>query len=169
MQDLFNYLVFPVEALVGLAEGREGHEIGWDEWKKHVVIPSIHKPNHRKIWVSGCRLFCVTCPRYGPNAIMEVYDFSKKGRVEYLGKRAHSDLGGLRYLSSTGASVRLPWRATEFIGMDGGSDSAAFFIVSVLHLSLATGLNDAFHVAGQDKEYFHQEYEQGGTLNIWSF
>ena len=100
---------------------------------------------------------------------MEVYDFSKKGRVEYLGKRAHSDLGGLRYLSSTGASVRLPWKSTEFIGMDGGRDSAGFLIVSVLHPYLATGLNDVFHVAGQDKEYFHQEYEQGGALHIWSF
>ena len=57
---------------------------------------------------------------------MEVYDFSKKGRVEYLGKQAHLDLGGLRYLSSTGASVRLPWKSTEFIGMDGSRDNGRF-------------------------------------------
>jgi len=108
ISDLPRYLVFPVEALVRLAEGREGCEIGWGEWKKHVVIPSIHKPDHHTIWVSGCRLFYVTCPGYGLDAIMKVYDFSKKGRVEYLGKLASSNLGGLRYLKSTGTSVQLP-------------------------------------------------------------
>lgn len=52
----FGCLVFPVEALLELAEGREGSEIEWDEWKKHVVIPSTHVPD-LKGWVSGCRLF----------------------------------------------------------------------------------------------------------------
>ena len=168
MSDLLHYFVFPVEALVELAEGREGSEIEWDEWKKHVFIPSIHKRDHHTIWVSGCRLFCVTCPGYGPDTIMKVYDFSKKGRVEYLGKRARSDLGGVRYLKSTGACVRLPWASTDLFGMDGGCDGAAFIVVSVLHFSLATRLNDAFHVAGQS-ECFRRGYRQGDVLHIWTF
>jgi len=67
------YLVFLVETLVELAEGCE---IGWEEWKKYVVIPPIHQPDLVNICVSGYRLFCVTSPEYGPDADMEVYDFS---------------------------------------------------------------------------------------------
>ena len=142
------YLVFPVEALVRLAEGHEGREIGWDEWKKHVIIPSIHRPDTADVWVSGCRLFCITSAEFGSEATMQVYDFSKKGRVEYLGERADPDLVGVRYLSSTGARVQLPCEDPELINVSGGRDGVMFFIVSVLHSSLATKLNDVFHVVG---------------------
>jgi len=98
--DRLCYLVFLVETLVELAEGHGGCEIGWDEWKEHVVIPSIHQPDLVNIWVSGCRLFCVTPQGHSPVVNMEIYDFSKKGRVEYLGERAHPDLGRVGYLSS---------------------------------------------------------------------
>ena len=153
MSKPFGHLVFPVEALVRLAEGREGCEIEWDE--EHVVIPSVHEPDLANIWVSGCRLFCITFTGYGgPDTNVEVYDFSKKGRVKYLGEPANSGLGGVRYLSSTGVCLKLPWRSFDLIGMDGGRDNIALFIVSFLHLSLATRLNNAFHVVGLTTKYY---------------
>ena len=132
--DLLCYLVFPVEALVKLAEGCEGCEIEWDEWKEHVVIPSIHVPDLVDIWVSGCRLFCITSSGYGRSVNVEVYDFSKKGRVKYLDERVDLDLGGVRYLSSTGVYTKLPCDTFELIGTGGGWDSAIFFAVSVIAL-----------------------------------
>jgi len=162
------YLIFPVEALVGLAEGREGCEIGWDEWKKHVVIPYIDQPDLLGICVSGCRLFCITSPGYGPDANMKVYDFSKKGRMEYLGERTNSGLVGVRYLSPTGVCLKLPWDSLDLTSMDGGRDSVTLFIVSVLHLSLVTRLNDAFYVVGKTAKYFPPE-DGEGDLHIWSF
>ena len=140
------YLVVLVEALMKLAEGREGCEIGWDEWKEHLVIPSIHQPDLVNIRVSGCRLFCVTSQGHSPVVSVEVYDFSKKGRAEYLGERAHPDPGGVKYLSSTGVYLKLPCETLELIDTDGGCDSVIFFAVSVLHLSLATRLNDTLYV-----------------------
>ena len=166
--DILCYLVFPVEALVELAEGREGCEIEWDEWKEHVVIPSIHVPDLVDIWVSGCQLFCITSPGYGRVVNVEVYDFSKKGRVKYLGEQADLDLGEVRYLSSTGVYAKLPCGAFGLIGTGGGWDSVVFFAVSVLRLSLATRLNDVLYVAGQAKVYHPQENEEG-VLHIWSF
>ena len=100
---------------------------------------------------------------------MKVYDFSKKGRIGYLGERANSGLGGVRYLSSTGVCLKLPFGSFDLAGMDGGRDSVALFIVSVLHLSLATRLNDAFHVVGQATEYFSREREEEGSLHMWKF
>jgi hypothetical protein len=109
------YLVFSVEALVRLSEGREGCEIGWDEWKEHVVIPSIRQSDLVGAWVSGCRLFCITSPGHGPDARMEVYDFSKKGRVEHLSEEDHPDLDGVRCLSFAGANAQLPWDVEELV------------------------------------------------------
>ena len=163
------YLVFSVETLVRLAEGREGCEIGWDEWKKHVVIPSIHRPDIADVWVSGCRLFCIDSVEDDSEPTMGVYDFSKKGRVEYLGERADPDLVGVRYLSSTGARVQLPWEDAELVNVSGGRDGVIFFVVSVLRSSIATKLNDAFHVVGQGIEYFPREREEEGFLHMWKF
>jgi hypothetical protein len=163
----FGYLVFSVEALVRLSEGREGREVGWDEWKKHVVIPSIRQSDLVNAWVSGCRLFCITSAGRSPDARMEEYDFSKKGRVEYLSGEDHPDLDGVRCLSPTGASAQLPWDVDELFDINGSHESVMFFRVSVLHLYLATGLNDALRVAGQvptdDPEV------EAAALHTWSF
>ena len=124
--------VFLVEALVKLAEGREGCNIEWDEWKKHVVIPSISQSDLGDVWVTGCRLFRITPAAIGTGTEVEVYDFSRKGRVEYLSERSNPDLNGVGYLSSTGGNAKLPWGANELLGVGGGHDSIAFFRVSVL-------------------------------------
>ena len=135
----YDCLVFPVEALVRLAEDREGCEIGWDEWKKHVVIPSVNQINLVEVWVSGCRLFCITSAGHGAEAQMEVYDFSKKGRVKYLSEQVNPDLDGVRYLSSTGAKAKLPWDIDDLLDMNGGHDSVVFFRVCALCLFLVLG------------------------------
>ena len=163
------YLVFPVEALVGLAEGRDGCEIGWDEWKKHVAIPSIHQPDMDSVWISGCRLFSIASFYNGWEAALVMYDFSKKGRVEHLGERADPDLVGVRYLSSTGVYAPLSWGDAELIDICCSRDGVIFFVVSVLHSSLATKLNDAFHVVGQDAEDPPVNSGEKGYLYIWRF
>ena len=125
-------LVFPVEALVRLSEGHEGCMIEWDEWKKHVVIPIISRPDLYGVWVTGCRLLHITSEGIDTDAEVEVYDFSKKGRVEYLSERSNPGLDGVGYLLSTGGNARLPWDLVESIDINGGHDSIAFFYVSVL-------------------------------------
>jgi hypothetical protein len=162
------HLVFSVETLVRLSEGREGCEIGWDEWKKHVVIPSIRQSDFPSTWVSGCRFFRITSAGHPSVSRMEVYDFSKKGRVEHLSEEDHPDLDGVKCLSFAGANPQLPWDVGRLIYMNGGRDSVVFTHVSVLHLSLATRLNDALRVAGQVPE---DRLPGGleGALHVWTF
>ena len=127
----FGFLVFPVEALLELAGGHKGCEIEWDEWKIHTLIPSIPAPDLVDFCVSGCRLFSVTSA-YGPDVEVKVYDFSVRGRAKYLSEQVDADLGGVRYLTSTGTSAQPPWHLNELCDMGGGHDSVAFFRVSVL-------------------------------------
>jgi hypothetical protein len=160
-------LVFSVEALVQLSEGHEGCEIGWDEWKKHVVIPYIFEPDGFCTWVSECRFFHITSAGHGPGARMEMYDFSKKGRVEHLSGEDHSDLDGVRRLSPTGVNAQLPWDLDDTFDINGSHESFIVFRVSVLHLYLATGLNDALRVAGHvPKDPFPGEL---GVLHMCTF
>jgi hypothetical protein len=158
------YLIFSVEALVRLSEGREGCEIGWDEWKEHTAIPSIRLSGLVGVWVSGCRLFCTTSPGYGPDTRMEMYDFSKKGRKEHLGGEDHPDLDGVKCLSFAGANAQLPRDVKESFEINGCHESVIFFSVSVLHLCLTVKLNDALRVAGQSPRDDPEE-----PLHIWTF
>jgi len=116
--------IFRIGALLELLEGREGSEIEWDEWKSHVVIPSFDpdRESHPHLWVSGCRLFSVD----SDYAQMEVYDFSMQGCMEYLSDEASYELDGLRYLSSTGTEVQLPWGADDWVGGDDSHDGVIF-------------------------------------------
>jgi hypothetical protein len=124
----FYYLVFQVGALLELLELREGSEIGWDEWKSRVVTPSTDQEFVR-IWVSGCRLFCVGSIGEGQNAQMEVYDFSVMGRAKHLSGRVNELLGGVRYLSSTGARARV--LCNELLIVRSGHESTVLSYVSV--------------------------------------
>jgi hypothetical protein len=163
------YLLFSVESLVRLSEGREGCEIGWDEWKEYTAMPSIRQSHLVGAWVSGCRFFCITSPGHGPDARMEVYNFNKKGRMEYLSEEFHPDLDGVRFLSSAGANAQLPWNVEESIDifMNFGHENVIFFRVSLLYSSLATRLNDASHVAGQTPKDDPEAEEP--VLHIWTF
>jgi hypothetical protein len=164
---LSGYLVFSVETLVRLSKGREGYEIGWDEWTEHVVAPSIPQSDLLGIWVSGCRLFCITSPEDDIDARMEVYDFSRKGCVEYLSEEDHPDLDGVKFLPFAGADVQLPWDVDELVDTNGSHESVMFFCVSVLHLHLGTRLNDALRVAGQVPK--DDPNAEESTLHIWTF
>jgi hypothetical protein len=52
------YLVLRVGTLLQLFKNHEGTEIGWDEWKDHLVFPSCSSDTlaTRSVQVSGCRL-----------------------------------------------------------------------------------------------------------------
>ena len=134
LPDSFGYLILRIGALSKLLEGSEGSEIGWDEWKSHVVIPSIDpdRLDLYHIWVSGCRLFFLNSPSDDQVAHMEVYDFSVEGRAKYLSHRDNSELDGLRYLSSTGVKVRLPWRVDDLAGVRSSHESIIFSCVSLI-------------------------------------
>ena len=121
--------IFRIGALLELLKGREGSEIGWDEWKSHVVIPTFDsdRDSHPHLWVSGCRLFSVD----SEGAQAEVYDYSMRGCVEYLSDQVSCEFGELRYLSSTRAKVQLPWGVDELAGGDNSHDSVVFTCVSV--------------------------------------
>jgi len=169
MQYPLGYLVLPVESLLKLVEGRGGCEIGWDEWKEHVVIPSNHQQYFVDAWISGCRLFSVTSEEDGATQ-MEVYDLSVQGRAKHLSERVNTDLGGVRYMAPTGANVQLPWDLTEMFDMNGGQDSVVFIHVSVLHSFLATRLNGVLHAAAQTLNRTPDDFmDDGCTLHIWAF
>ena len=55
LPDSFGYLILRIGALSKLLEGSEGSEIGWDEWKSHVVIPSRSRSSgplpHLGVWM----------------------------------------------------------------------------------------------------------------------
>ena len=106
-----HYFVLRVRTLLELLEGREGTDIGWDEWKDHLVVPSLPRRafRSRRILVSGCRLFFIYPETYvGEQVLTEVYDFSPRGRANCLSKRTIEELGTVDQLSSTGAKVRFP-------------------------------------------------------------
>ena len=122
------YLVFPVETLLRLAEGREGCEIRWDEWKIHAVIPFIPSHDRVQVCVSGCRLSSIKFALDG-KVELEVYDFSMRGRAKYLTERVDVSLGGVRYLASTGTKAQLLWLVNEVFFM-------SMAVVTVLHSSV---------------------------------
>lgn len=127
------YLVFQAEALLRLAEDRKGCEIEWDEWKRIVLIPFIRELHPVNIWVSGSQLLCITSEEFiPPEAEIEVYDFSIRGRKDCLTKRTNRDLGGVRYLKSTGIHAQYPWDVNGLIDSSSSHDSILFFRVSVL-------------------------------------
>lgn len=128
MPDSFRYPVFRVQALLELLKVREGSEVGWDEWKSSVVIPSIdpNSPERVEAWVSGCRLFYLDSLESVQGTRMRVYDFSMQGRAKYLSERANEDLGGVRDLSPTEADGRVPWDIYELFHTRSGHDSIIF-------------------------------------------
>jgi hypothetical protein len=68
-----------------------GTEVGWNEWKEHVVIPSRPPGTRapRAVQVSGCRLIFVDSTATGSGYQMEVFDFSMQGRAKYSNERTN--------------------------------------------------------------------------------
>ena len=155
-----NHIVFSVEALLRLAEGHEGCKIGWNEWKMHVVIPSTPRPDLVQLCVSGCRLFSLVSTSSADEVDeVEVYDFSLQGRAKYLSEQVDANLGGVRYLASTGTIARLSQGANGFSYMFGGHDSVLFF--------RASGVDHV--VGGSTEDPEGSGYVEEGVFDIWSF
>lgn len=103
-------VVFRVGALLELLESHEGSEIGWDEWKDHVVAtPQAIEYGMSDItctWVSGCRLFSISP---GLDAEMELVDFSIQRHVKYLSEQVDADLCGVRHMLPSDARAQVSW------------------------------------------------------------
>ena len=128
-----HYLVLRLGELLEFKTSGQS-DIGWDVWKRCVVVPSIDREKliRSDVWVSGCRLFSVYQRDSTSHVNMEVFDFSVQGRAKYLSDTANEEFGGLRYLSSTGTIVQIPWE-DRFCPCS-GHDSLLFSIVSVIVL-----------------------------------
>ena len=128
-----SYLVLRVGALLEFRDSR-GSEIGWDRWKSCVAIPliGIDQPMYSDVWVSGCRLFSINQWDLNSPLHMEVYDFSVQGRARHLSSWVNEEFGGLKYLLSTGARVRIPLEGQ--LTPCSGHDSLLFPIVSAITL-----------------------------------
>ena len=133
------YLVFRVKTLMDFLEVREGSEVAWDEWKSHVVIPSIepYNPERIDVFVSGCRLFALNSMGPGHGSWMNLYNFSIGGCAKHLGNWSSEDLGAMKCLQSTGiVDHRVPWSVEELSGMHSGHDSVIFSLVGAVMPSL---------------------------------
>lgn len=160
------HLIFQVGQFLGLLQSREGSKIGWDGWKGCVVVPSIDRVPFR-VWVSGCRLFCVGTPDNCQGAQMEVFDFGMKGRGRYVSKRVNEILGGVSYLSSTGVRRRVPCDDMLIMSSSGRSTGFSYVSVRVLCSLLGMGLNENLDVTAQ---WVLEDGREGkAKLHIWIF
>ena len=126
-----NLLVLRIGALLKLFKDREGAEIGWDEWKSCVLIPSLHctgGPMNSTVHIFGCRLFHSYSVASGPYQ-MEVFDFSIQGRAKYLSKGKFEEFGEVNCLTSTGAKARIGPQGTFFC-LRNSHESVIFSLVS---------------------------------------
>lgn len=161
------HLVFPVEALLTVAKSCAGCDIGWDEWNIHVVIASISEQDLVELCVSGCRLFFISSA-HGPDAEVEMYDFSMQGRAKYLSDKVNLGLGGVGYLASTGTKALRSWHVDELYDMRGGHDSVVFLHVSPLLFSCTMRLSGSF-VQLPNNPTEDDPNGEGGVLTTWSF
>ena len=103
------HLILRMGPFLEFLGSNEGSEVGWDEWKAHVVVPSVdpHLGRIVSTWVSGCRFFSLYLKDPGPGYQMEVHDFSTQGRATYRSTQVNENLPGIRHLSSTGVRAQL--------------------------------------------------------------
>ena len=130
VEDCSRRLVVRVGAFLALLKHHEGTEIGWDEWKDHVVLIliDVEYPRIKVFQVSGCRLFCFHSTGSDSDFQMEVYDFSAEGRMKYMKKRASGMLGTVKYLTSARARAKIPRGALTGRGLE---NCAVLFYVSI--------------------------------------
>ena len=127
------FLVFRVEALLDFLRSHEGSVVEWDEWKSHVVIPSISPEQWGSCTcVSGCRLFSLYRTNSSLGYQMDMYDFSIRGRVKYQSKQVVKSLPEAACLSSTGVVAQLKMGSVS--NAHSGHDSVVFLTVSVIVL-----------------------------------
>ena len=120
--------VMKTEALLELARGRGGTELGWEQWRAHVV--EAPADNSRFLWVSGPRLFCVR--RENENAWLDVYDFSPRASARHMQKVAYYDAGIMWQIGPNTERRRLPQHTAIGHYANGGHDSIVFLEVITL-------------------------------------
>ena len=108
-------LVVRVTVFLELFEDREGTEIGWDEWKHHVVMPSTDLKDMCHIFeISGCRLFFVSSTGTSWDCQIRICDFSMQGRAKYSSERENGEFGVVKCMSLTGAWAQIPRNGSLF-------------------------------------------------------
>ena len=128
------FLVFRVGALSKLLESHEGSEIGWDEWKSHVINSPIDQdlpetPEVLDACVFGCRLFSISSVVPVPDAKMRAFDFSIQGRANYLSEEVNANVGGVRCMLPTGARAQV--LGSDLFNTHSSHGSIIFTYVSV--------------------------------------
>ena len=101
-------LVIRVGALLKFLGSHEGSEVGWDEWKNHVVIPTAIGHPWEYFWVSGCRFFSLYQSDSGSDAEMEVHNFSMQGCANHPSRQVMEGLDGVRCQPSTRVRTQMP-------------------------------------------------------------
>ena len=133
--------VINTELLLELARKREGQEVGWDEWGLNITRIKVRDLDQR-IWVSGCRLFCVSPAvddQGKPISYLDMDDLSHRGRSKHVHSTDISRIikGGRRILPCVDG-CELPWVPDEIDGGTRtiGNDGIAFCVVSTLKLTV---------------------------------
>ena len=120
--------VMKTEVLLELAREHGGTELGWGQWRAHVI--EIVHVNKIFLWVSGPRLFCIR-PE-DDDARVDVYDFSPRASARYIQEVAYIDGGIMRKMEPNSELPKLPWYLDEIHYANGGHDGIVFLEVSAL-------------------------------------
>ena len=139
--------VINAELLLELAREQEGQDVQWKDWVAYTIEVRIGVGSLDHIWVSGCRLYCITSDA-AELSYLRIYDLSRAGLAKHCStlNRAGESRGAKQISPSLGG-YKLPWHRDRFRypAPTKGHDSIVFCIVSIL-ISLFSGsqLDDAF-------------------------
>ena len=122
--------VMKTEVLLELARERGGTELGWWQWKAHVVEFPVD--NTEFLWVSGPRLFCIQRDHWGP--WLDVYDFSPRASALHIEEAVNDEGEIVRTMQPSLGSHAVPWDADSIYFANSGHDSIVFAGVNVLAL-----------------------------------
>ena len=120
--------VMKTEVLLELARERRGTELGWWQWRAHVV--EVPADDSRFLWVSGPRLFCMR--RKHRNPWVDVYDFSPRASALHVEEVANYKGETVRTMEPSLDWHGLLWHADGIYFANSGHDSIVFVGVNVL-------------------------------------
>ena len=120
--------VMKTEGLLKLARERGGTELGWGQWRAHVV--KVPADNTKLLWVSGPRLFCIRREHRDP--WVDVYDFSPRASALHIEAAANDEGEIVRTMKPSLGWRKLPWDANRICYANSGHDSIVFSGVNAL-------------------------------------
>ena len=120
--------------LLGLARSWVNQDVGWDRWGTHTT--EVLVGNCVRMWITGCRLFCITPgdQHNRDSAFLQVFDLSHRGRTKNLS--GPSENGATRRVSRSSAKRKLPWGSLCICAVTVGHDSILFCLVSFYNFVL---------------------------------